>query len=354
MIINTIEAIKAKDVDYILGLSEIKESLPGRIKHYKKRAVDIERYLSKRPGEWGRFQSEFNAEINGVFSDIMHFEKINHAQGTPEKPERLRRLFVNKVRDTFMRGVYIEWSLRKPFGYAGDFKIIDDIYRNDPISTGFDRLFDNYFQMSSISVAVRNRKEDFKRILINLVNGYKEKPVRIMDLASGPCRDVKELLASDRINSSDVIFDCYDSDENSAKYARELLGDAPNVNFIEENVIRMAAAKNIRSRISERYDIIYSTGLFDYLGYKISMRLVQNLKKLLKSGGVLAIADIRDKYSNPSVHFMEWVGEWNLIYREDDDFRQIFIDAGFRKDEIVSMYEQQGIIQYIIATNRGK
>ena len=62
------------------------------------------------------------------------------------------------------------WSLRKPFGYAGDFKIIDDLYRNYPTTVGFDRLFDNYTQMSAIAVAVRNRKEDFKRMIINFIN----------------------------------------------------------------------------------------------------------------------------------------------------------------------------------------
>ncbi len=66
----------------------------------------------------------------------------------------------------------------------------------------------------------------------------------------------------------------------------------------------------------------------------------------------MVISDVRDKYSNPSVHFMEWVGEWELVYRDDDNFRDIFINAGFKKDEIEFQYEQQGILQYIRATNK--
>ena len=70
----------------------------------------------------------------------------------------------------FVRGTLIDWSLRKPFGYAGDFKIINDIYENNPDTVGFDRLFDNYFQMSAISIAVRNRKDDFTEADIKFDN----------------------------------------------------------------------------------------------------------------------------------------------------------------------------------------
>jgi len=66
----------------------------------------------------------------------------------------------------------------------------------------------------------------------------------------------------------------------------------------------------------------------------------------------MIISDVRDKYSNPSVHFMEWVGEWELVYRDDDNFRNIFANAGFKKDEIEFQYEQQGILQYIRVTNK--
>ena len=61
------------------------------------------------------------------------------------------------------------------------------------------------------------------------------------------------------------------------------------------------------------------------------------------------ISDVRDKYSNPSLHFMEWVGEWPLVYRNDEDFRKLFIDAGFDEADIEPRYEQQGILQYIKA-----
>jgi hypothetical protein len=91
-------------------------------------------------------------------------------------------------------------------------------------------------------------------------------------------------------------------------------------------------------------------GLFDYLNYKVSVRLLKNLSLLLNEGGVLLIADVRDRYLNPSVLYMEWAGGWDLVYRSDKEFENIFIEAGFKKEKLKRLYEQQGVLQYIKAT----
>ena len=352
IMVNEISKTTNKVTNFSLGLGAIETSLRNRIKLYKKRAQEIERYLSKKPDDWGRFQNEFNSEVNGIFRDIMNFEKINLNEGKTDKVDKLKKLFINRIRQLFMRGMYIEWSLRKPYGYAGDFKIIDDIYRNNPTTTGFDRLFDNYYQMSAICVAVRNRKEDFKRLITDFIHNSQTNPIKIMNLASGSAREIKEILSSYTLSNKKVSFDCYDNEDKAIEYAKTLLGSSSNVNFTKKNALRLAATKSIEKSTGDKYDIIYATGLFDYLTHKVSSRLVCNIKKLLKTNGILAISNVRDKYSNPSVHFMEWVGDWNLIYRTDEEFKKIFLNAGFKEDSLVVQYEQQGIMQYIFARNK--
>ena len=248
----------------------------------------------------------------------------------------------------------MDWTIEKPYGYAGDFKIIEDIYENNPVTTGVDRLFDNYYMMSAICIAVRNRKNDFKRMVTNFVANRQGEPLRIMDLASGPCREVEELHAEEKNLYKQVTFDCYDSDKHSITFASERLKNIPNVNFIHENAARIAFRKNIHSLISQKYDVIYSTGLFDYFEERVSTKLISNLRQLLKPNGVMIISNVRDKYSNPSLYFMEWVGEWPLVYCDDDSFRSYFVNAGFKRTDLELNYEQQGILQYILAWNRNK
>ncbi len=326
-------------------------SLRSRVKAYKERAAQMKNYLDQNPNEWGRFQSEFNQEINGIFRDLMLFEKENLLNGNEEKVYRLRQLFVKKFQKDFVQGPLLKWSLEKPYGYAGDHKIIDEIYKNEPMTTGFERLFDNYYQMSVISTAVRNRMKDFKKIIFDSISGSSKSLIKIMVLASGPCREICEALQSNVAKEKKVVFHCYDSDQKAHEYARNLLLNDSRVTFSTQNAVRIALKKDVEKAFEERYNLIYSTGLFDYLDYGVSIRLVSNLKKLLAPDGRLAISDVRDKFSNPSIYFMEWVADWNLIYRDDDNFRDIFLNAGFSLSDLLFQYEQQGVMQYILAKN---
>jgi chemotaxis methyl-accepting protein methylase len=206
--------------------------------------------------------------------------------------------------------------------------------------------------MSSISVAVRNRKEDFKKQVLESIISKKNQNMKIMDLACGPCEEVVDIFTfPSRTDLSRIEYHCYDNDEHAIEFSKKRLEGISQVKFFKENAVRLALKKDVGSFIPQRYDVIYSTGLFDYFDYRICVRLVQNLKKLLKPDGLLAISDVRDKFSNPSVHFMEWVGDWNLIYRDDENFRQVFFEAGFKKEDLRIGYEQQGILQYIYAHN---
>jgi len=335
-----------------VGTNIVGSSLRSKINFYKKRADEIEEYLSRKPNEWGKFQNEFNSEVDSVFREIMNFEKENIVSGHEDKAYKLKRFFVKNLRKAFERGDLINWSLKKPFGYAGDFKIIEDIYQNNPITTGFDRLFDNYFQMSAISAAVRNRKTDFKRLIVSFIKRRNNYPLRIMALASGPCKEIREYFFEYKELSNKVIFDCYDNDESSIEFAKTKtsLAGLTNINFIKQNAVRIAFRKDVSTLIDNKYDLIYSTGLFDYFEERLAVRLIENLKKLLNPDGMMIISDVRDKFSNPSVHFMEWVGEWELVYRDDESFRSIFVQAGFKEEELKPQYEQQGILQYISAT----
>jgi len=334
-------------------LRHTESSLRKKIKKYRTAAGEIKKYLDKHPGEWGRFQSDFNQEINKIFRGIMDFEKECLEKGDEASVYKLKRIFTNRLRKDFLHGEYIRWSLEKPYGYPGDFKIIDEIYKNNPSSDGFDRLYDNYYQSSSISIAVRNRKEDFKRIILTIAEAVQNQPIKIMDLACGPCRELKELMAMVSFSSKRVQIDCLDQDQRALDYAKSLLlGYTSIVTFVRENVLRIALMKNIELNIQDRYDLIYSTGLFDYLDQRAAVRLVANLKKILKAKGMLVISDVRDKYQNPSVHFMEWVGDWNLVYRSDDEFIRIFFDSGFKEKDLQTSSEQQGIMQYMIASNQ--
>ena len=332
-------------------IGEFREfSIQSLVTYYRKQLKRIRQHLDNNPDDWGKYQNDFNKEMDHLFSQIIDFEKRCLKNNSHNELYRVKEFFIKRLRKYFYFGDLPKWSINKPYGYAGDFKVIDAIYKNVSVSKGYDRLFDNYFLTSAISVAVRNRKDYFKReILTFLINNHSKKSIRIMNLASGPAREIKEILSDDRGLNERVCFDCYDMEKEAHNYAKDILKGHKNVSFKVMNALRIAAAKDVKETLPKKYDLIYSMGLFDYLNYKISVRLVRNLRNALNTNGVLLIADVRDRYFNPSVFNMEWACGWDLIYRSDEEFQQIFIDAGFKIEAISKQYEQQGIMQYLKA-----
>lgn len=331
---------------------QTKDSLFSKTKYYLNLSKELQEHLSKYPDDWPKFQDIFNSTLEKISLDILQFEKENMTK-LETKVYRFKKIFRERYRQYFLYGEYPKWSYEKPLGYAGDFKIIDDIYQNQPKTAGFDGLWDHYFMQMTAAKATRERKEDLKKIIYDFIKDYKNRNIRIMNLGSGPTREIKELLEADNEkNFSKVIFDCYDFEIKAIDYARYLLDGVNNVNFFQKDAIRIALRKDIKEEIPYNYDFIYSTGLFDYIDTRVAVRLVNNLKKLLKKDGIMVIANFGDKYNNSSAGLMEWVTEWYLIYRTEDEFRKIFIDASFLAEDLRITYQQNKVILYCFVSNK--
>jgi hypothetical protein len=318
------------------------------IANYKNKSRQLQDYLSQHPDDWPKFQSEFDQAIEDILHNMLIFEKENIVK-CEWKVYKLRKIFEKRFRRYFLYGDYVRHSYQKPFGYPGDFKIIDDIYLNKPRTAGFERLWDICFQKLAAAQATRERKEDFKKIIYEFAAGRKGRDLRIMNLASGPAREIKELLEVYPSIFSKAIFDCYELDDNAISYASQLLNNAPNVNFYKKNAIKLALRKDVTREIEQKYDLVYSTGLFDYLDERIASKLIANLKSVLKDDGMMCISNYADKYSNSSAYLMEWVAEWNLIYRTEKEFKQLFINAGFAPSQLTIVRQKSRVMHYCIA-----
>ncbi len=331
-------------------MNNIGVSLFSKIRFYREMSNKLQSHLAKNQNDWMVFQKAFNENVDKIYQDIMDFEKENLIKDE-NKVYKLKKIFANRYRRYFLYGDYIKWSYKKPFGYAGDFKIIDMIYLNAPQTSGFDRLWDNYFQQLAAPIAIRARKEEYRKLLLEYALKNTQCDIRIMNLASGPAREIKEVLESqEKSIFLRTKFDCYDFDDNAIAHAKSIVGNADKVSFFKKNAIRLALKSDITKEIDVKYNIIYSTGLFDYLDHRVAVRLVKNLRELLKPGGILAISNGADKYSNPSASWMEWVAEWYLIYRTRDEFAQIFLDAGFSADQVKIVIQPSKVMQNCIAT----
>ena len=204
----------------------------------------------------------------------------------------------------------------QPFGYAGDYQIIEKIYSNHLSSDPKLRKYDMFFQERLATKAVRNRKRYFQDLVMRLCDRF-QKPITVLNLASGPCSEIKELL--DANPSLPVKFLCVDVDRSSIEYAQTILCDhSSKVEFTEGNIFRF--------KPKEHFSLIWSAGLFDYFDDRTFWRVLKRFVPFLSPGGELVIGNFGDW--NPTRGYMEALGSWHLHHRSDEKLIDLAQQAG--------------------------
>jgi SAM-dependent methyltransferase len=246
--------------------------------------------------------------------------------------------------DVFCRSRMIERALSKPRGYAGDHALLDIYYTRDHAEAGFDRVLDTWAHDAPASRAVVARKDYVKQWIASRV--AKRSCAKVVDLACGPCRLERDLFDAGRVADAHLVL--ADNDPEALAYARRVLGEyADHVTFAEENAIKIARQRVLPPSLANA-SFVVSLGLFDYLPRTLAVSLLKSLRVGSAPGGELLIGNFAK--GNPTAPFMEWAADWRLIYRSDEEFLQMFLDAGFAPEDLTCERESPtGLVLMVTA-----
>jgi len=163
--------------------------------------------------------------------------------------ESLQKVFGEALSEKTLQGM----AYTKPKGYAGDYEMIDKIYQKNVSEHLSLKNWDRYFHDQSAPIAVRNRKDYFKKLLRRKIGtmGQRES-LNVLNIASGPARDVFEFLYYE--GTDKVLFDCLDHDINAIRYAENLCAQ-----FLDQ--IQFVHANAFKYKTEKRYDLVWSAGL---------------------------------------------------------------------------------------------
>lgn len=215
----------------------------------------------------------------------------------------------------------------KPYGYAGDFSIIDRIYTHDK-SDKYAK-WDDYALSTTAAQAVRNRKVYFKQCAHERMRDGGQ----LLNVASGPARDLKELYESGDYTALHTT--CVEMDPKAIAHAESLnRAYSDQITFVNKNIFRF--------RPDQKFDWIWSAGLFDYFDDKAFVLLLKWFKTWLKPGGEIIIGNFNEAY-NPARSLMELVGDWHLIHRSESSLIQLAMNAGFSMSQIQVGKEELGV-----------
>ncbi len=213
------------------------------------------------------------------------------------------------------------FAFRKPHGYAGDFEIIDRIYQRHHASDTHLRKWDEYWQRHAAAEAVRNRVTYFIEQVEKYCDGRDQSSdVQVLNLASGPCRDLLELFRGR--SPRGLVVHCVEQDQNAIQHGKMLCDEyLDRLRFYNRNALRY------RSEI--KFDLIWSAGLFDYFDDEVFVYMLRRLGTMLKQSGEIVIGNFST--TNPSRPYME-LFDWVLHHRSPQTLRNLAREAGFSKE----------------------
>lgn len=92
---------------------------------------------------------------------------------------------------------------------------------------------------------------------------------------------------------------------------------------------------------------IWSAGLFDYLDIKAAARLLKRMWNWTNKGGRVVIGNFHPE--NPTRNYMEWVGEWFLVHRTEDDMTELSHLAGIPREALSFDRDATGVQLFMTA-----
>ncbi|HEY5357118.1 MAG TPA: class I SAM-dependent methyltransferase [Streptosporangiaceae bacterium] len=220
----------------------------------------------------------------------------------------------------------------KPLGYAGDFEMMNMIYRNESLGrTIFGRSLSRLVLDSDAGRAVRHRVQYLAdKIEAAVTRSEQHRPARILSVAAGPAMEIQHLLRKDPalLRAGCTEISLIDQDARALGHARERIEALAAQAGVEVTLrcINTSIRAVIVEGVDDSYDLVYSAGLFDYLKDRAARAAGARLVAALAPGGHAVIGNF--DVVNPTRPFMELVLDWPLYHRSADDLRSLFGDLG--------------------------
>lgn len=260
--------------------------------------------------------------------------------------------FRENIGQYFISAAFTGRAYHKPRGYAGDYEMMNQIYRNSPEgNTLFEKIIHLYGINEASSISVRLRKEYLKKKIGSIRSNDK---IVIGTLACGPAREILEFIQENDPDRTDKYqFVLMDQDHHALLNARRNIQKSLSqkksnceVNYLPLSV-RQILENSEEAKVLEvlDFDLLYTAGLYDYLPQSVAKNLTKIISRSVKVNGEFIIGNFHP--SNPTKTISDLVADWKLIHRNEEQMKDLIRDCGFRSSRLY--FDDLGIDLFIEA-----
>ena len=236
------------------------------------------------------------------------------------------------VQPFFLQTQFTRRAFDRPLGYAGDYVTNEMLFENKSDGASpLARILSHYALNNGPARAHRGRMQWANHHLWQRVHDNAGRPIRILSFACGPEHILREFVAQ----GGNCEITLCDHDGRALEYCRREFkkimrktGTEIPIHYVELSAYALlknpAAIDLLRQPVGEgHYDAILVLGLLDYLQDQAFTKFLDALATLLKPGGDILLTNVNR--NNPWRSFMEYIGEWRVISRDRDEFRDLVI-----------------------------
>jgi len=302
------------------------------------RQLDFEIDENAVPRRGDQFHQRLQAALAESLRSCRLFEE--EYGDDPELLRDVQEAFLRETHQWYSRSWLANRARTKPSGFAGDYEMLCKLYEKSTSSRGLGGYLDLCFIDLPLAQAVRTRLESLRGFLIREIEA-RDGEVRILDIASGPCREYQDWPSFSADRKIEIV--AMDSDPLAIEYVQShvRLNGASELRAVHYNALRTRSAAANKKKFGT-FDIIYSVGLCDYLADKHLIGMLSAWRQTLKPDGVVYVAfKDSERYDKT---FYQWHADWFFYQRTQQETLRLFELAGFDIDQMQMTRDETGII----------
>ena len=174
--------------------------------------------------------------------------------------------------------------------------------------------------------------------------------LHVVSVGSGPALDVAGALAMlpDQRRAT-VRVTLLDLDPDALEFARGRLHPllpGESLRCERANLFRLPKMAQSAPLIGTP-DFLVCAGLFDYLDDDAAAAMLGLFWQRLAPGGLLLVGNFAPH--NPTRAYMEWIGNWYLLYRTPGQMQQLAARAGIPQGRLTISSERLGVDLFLVA-----
>jgi extracellular factor (EF) 3-hydroxypalmitic acid methyl ester biosynthesis protein len=304
----------------------------------------VELEMSSVPAaDRARLETKIAEELRGPVLAVLaglfeRFETVSDA--IAENLRSAHRAFGRRqLHPYFLCAPFFHRTYTKPLGYAGDHEMMSMIVRNG-LEGGslYARLVNTYLLNHAPCRAVRNRVGFLKQRIIEETSRVARAggTANIFSVGCGPAWEAVNFLDEHPL-ANHACFQLLDFNEEALQFA----GD--NIEAVKKKRSLRTPVRPVKNSVQnllrghqhsvmekEGFDLIYCSGLYDYLTDRVCQALNNHLYGRLRPGGLLVIGNFGR--ATPGRNLMEHLMDWFLIYRDSNEVAALAPEAVARED----------------------